>query len=423
MTKDDIKRAALKKRKWLATGLLFFVAVVYFISKKLERPYPWLGFLTAFAEAAMVGALADWFAVTALFRHPLGIPRRIALRIPLFRHTAIIPENKDRIGEGLGDFVERHFLTPEAIIEKLQQEDIAKRSAEWLADPVNSSLIADELCSFLPKVLEAIDDKDVRKFITGNINSAVKSIDLAPLAGQFLSVVTSGNKHQVLFDEGIKLIRNVFEDYKPQIQRKIADETWWIFKLVNGDVKLYNKVVAIIERTLIQIADDPQHELRTKFNEAAKVFIEKLKTSPDFKAKGEAFKEEFLKHPAAQKYFDNVWEDLKGAILRDVARPGSAVRARIKEALMTIGAGLSKDQAVRAKLNVWIQNALVNTISSHRNAISGLIASRVKKWDARTITEMLELQVGEDLQFIRINGTIVGGFVGLLIYFVSLLFS
>jgi len=422
MIKNESKEVSLKKMKRGATGLLLLMVFVYIAAKHGEQTYAWLGYFRAFAEAAMVGAFADWFAVTALFRHPFGVSwlRPIPFIGPLiYNHTAIIPNNKDRIGESLGDFVEGHFLTPEAVRERLEAEDIAGRSAAWLANPDNSSFIVDEFCSFLPRILDAIDDKDIRRFIRENITSAVRSIEIAPLAGNFLDTLTSNNKHQALFDEGLRLVNRLFEDYKPDLGRKITDETPWYLEILGVDTAIYNKVVKGIRETLRQVADNPDHELRKRFNEATLLFIENLKSSPAYKARGEAFKEDILLHPAVQQYLENVWVDMKAMVLDDIKKSDSVIRGRLKEAVTAIGRGLLRDEAVRQKINVWIQNAVIYTVSSHRNAISSLISSQVKKWDAKTLTGTLELQIGKDLQYIRINGTLVGGFVGLIIYLLS----
>src|SRR3990172_9067347 len=388
MIKNESKEVSLKKMKRGATGLLLLMVFVYIAAKHGEQTYAWLGYFRAFAEAAMVGAFADWFAVTALFRHPFGVSwlRPIPFIGPLiYNHTAIIPNNKDRIGESLGDFVEGHFLTPEAVRE----------------------------------MLDAIDDKDIRRFIRENITSAVRSIEIAPLAGNFLDTLTSNNKHQALFEEGLRLVNRLFEDYKPDLGRKITDETPWYLEILGVDTAIYNKVVKGIRETLRQVADNPDHELRKRFNEATLLFIENLKSSPAYKARGEAFKEDILLHPAVQQYLENVWVDMKAMVLDDIKKSDSVIRGRLKEAVTAIGRGLLRDEAVRQKINVWIQNAVIYTVSSHRKAISSLISSQVKKWDAKTLTGTLELQIGKDLQYIRINGTLVGGFVGLIIYLLS----
>jgi uncharacterized membrane-anchored protein YjiN (DUF445 family) len=236
MTEDIRKEASLKKTRRFATSLLLLMVFVFLGAGFFEKNLPWLGYFRAFAEAAIVGALADWFAVTALFRHPLG------LKLP---HTAIIPTNKDRIGESLGKFVEKNFLTPEAISEKLKSADIAGKAADWLSHPRNTELAANEIGGFLPRFVDALNDDDVRRFIRKNVAAALRSLNLAPLAGDFLGLLTSRNKHQELFDQALVLFSNLFENYKPVLRDRITQESGVLFLLVGGDTKLYEKIVTI----------------------------------------------------------------------------------------------------------------------------------------------------------------------------------
>lgn len=409
---DEHREASLRKMKRLATGLLLLMTFVYFISKIYEKKYAWLGFIRASAEAAMVGALADWFAVTALFRYPLGIP------LP---HTAIIPTNKDKIGESLGNFVETNFLTVEAIEEKLQSFDIAGRGVKWLAHPENNNLIIDEFCTFIPKIFEAATDKDIKHFLDENISLAINSIELTPAAGHFLDLLISNNKHKILFDRALILVNRLFEEYKPVLHRKIKEGSPLLFKLFNGDDKVYQKFVNAIHDTLDQIANNPGHALRKKFDKVTQEYIDKLKSSSEYKLKGEALKKEFIQNPVIQKYINNLRSNVKTAILTNVDNPHSYFRAKIKTAIETVVDGLLNDSKILQRINAWIQGVTVDFIGKHRNEIGSLITEKIKKWDAHTVTHKLELQVGRDLQYIRINGTIIGGFVGLLIYSVSLL--
>ncbi len=413
MTEDIIKEASLKKSRRFATSLLLLMVFIFFAAGFFEKNLPLLGYFRAFAEAAIVGALADWFAVTALFRHPLG------LRLP---HTAIIPTNKDRIGESLGKFVEKNFLTPEAISEKLKSADIAGKTADWLSHPRNTELVANEISDFLPRFLAALNDDDIRRFIRKNVASAVRSLNIAPLAGDFLELLTSHNKHRELFDRALVLFSELFENYKPVLQERITEESGVLFLLVGGDTKLYRKIATVFGRTLAEISSDPEHTARKKFDAVMEEFISKMKTSPGYRAKVEEIREEVLGNPAAARYLENIWTDIKEAILRDLADPGSVIRARAKDIIRAIYLGTLTDAHIRERLNHWIQQAVINTVSRHRNEISNIIAEKVKKWDTPTMTRKLELEVGKDLQYIRINGTVIGGLVGLLIHVVSRFF-
>jgi len=413
MQNDRVKKASLKKMQRLATSLLILMGVIFAAAGAYEKTYGWLGFVRAFAEAGIVGALADWFAVTALFRYPFG------LRLP---HTAIIPTNKDRIGESLGKFVEKNFLTPEAVSDKLRSFDLAGRTTEWLGNRANSRLLVDEIASFLPRLLESLDDHDIRRFVRRGAVSSIQSINLAPLFGEFLTVLTSKDKHQVLFDQALLFIEDLFEKIKPDLQTRITAESNWIFLLLNGDTKLYNKIVTVIKETLDQIAGNPGHELRNRFNDAMGDFIRHLKESSEYAAKVETMKQQIIRNRAVSRYLDDVWADLRQAILDDVGNPESAVRKSLEDALRTLYTAFLGDAAVREKMNFWIRSAVAQTVSKHRSEISNLIAEQVKKWDAETMTKKLELEVGKDLQYIRINGTVIGGCIGLLIHVISRLF-
>jgi uncharacterized membrane-anchored protein YjiN (DUF445 family) len=411
--KDELaKELALKKMRRFATLLLVLMLGVFFATTYYAKTYPWLNFLKAFSEAAIVGALADWFAVTALFRYPFG------LRLP---HTAIIPTNKDRIGDSLGAFVQENFLTPEAVRDKLRTIDIAGRSADWLSNDANVDRAAEELSSFIPKALVLANDEEVSNFLKKNIVSGMRSVDLAPLLGDILTVLTSRNKHHALFDRTLVFIRDLFEKYKPDLQTKITKESNWFILLLDGDTILYNKIVSSIRESLDRIASDPDHELRKSFNEGLRDFIEKLKTSQEYMNKVEEIREEILQNPVLNDYLEKVWADIKKMVLADVGKPDSRIKARMKATLSTIYTGMLADPVVRERVNVWIQNAIINTIGKHRNEISGLISGKVKQWDSKTLTGKLELEVGKDLQYIRINGTVIGGCIGLLIYLVTLL--
>lgn len=411
--KDSHKEISLKKMKRLATGLFLLMAVIFLIARLTEGTYTWVSFIRAFAEAAMIGALADWFAVTALFRYPLGI------RLP---HTSIIPNNKDRIGESLGSFVESNFLTPESVKGKLQKIDIARRISEWMAKPANSELIAAEFCSLIPDVLKASDDTDIRHFVKQNVTTAIRKAEIAPSLGHILSILTSNNKHQVIFDHALRLAGQLFEEYRPALQEKITEESPWWLILFNGDITFYNKIVSNVNEILNQLINNPNHELRIKFDKATHEFIQKLKTSPEYRAKGEAIKEEILQNQAVQEYFANVWDDIKTMILNDIANPNSSIKRHLKEAIAAIGNGMLRDDAVLNKINALIQSAIIGIITKYHSEIANLISEQVKNWDSRTITNKIELEIGKDLQYIRINGTIIGGTVGLLIHFITLLF-
>jgi uncharacterized membrane-anchored protein YjiN (DUF445 family) len=405
-------RSDLAQMKRLATALLCGMVVVFFVALYFERNFAWLGFVRAFAEAAMVGALADWFAVTALFRHPMNVP------IP---HTAIIRKNKDRIGASLGNFVENNFLTAEVIAEKLQTMDIPHRVAEWLSAPENAAEIADRITSSVPQLLNALKHDEIQRFLEENIASRVRALEVAPLAGNILSALTAGNRHQFLLDEGLRLAERVLEQNKGFIRSKVEKESpWFVPKFV--DEKIYEKIMTMAEQTLREVNMDSDHELRQKFNVATQTFIHNLRNSDEYKQKVEMLKEDLLENPVVRQYFSSLWTDVKNQIITDVERPESNIRSQIYDSLQSLSNALLEDEAVRRRINTWLQEAILTIVISRKSEITAIISDTVKKWDADTMSDRVELYIGRDLQFIRINGTLVGGLVGLMIYSVSLLF-
>ncbi len=409
---EEQQAAALQRMRRLATGLLMLMVAVFVAARLAEESVSWLGYIRAFAEAAMVGALADWFAVTALFRHPLGLP------IP---HTAIIPRNKDRLGASLGTFVQSNFLSPEILSEKIASWNIAGRVSQWLADSDNSTMVADRIAGAIPDVLTALNDDDVNHFIEINITSRLRAVEVSPLLGNILQTLTANNKHQELFDAALRLAAGLLESNRELIRHKIREESpWYVPGFV--DNKIYEKIITKAEETLSDVNADPDHELRRQFHRATHDFIEKLRTSPDYRDRGEQLKEDMLNHPIVQQYFSRVWSDIKQKILGDVANPDSSIREHIRRAVAGFGEGMARDEAMRDKINNWIRDAAISVLSSRREEIAALISDTVRRWDAETVTRKMELQVGKDLQYIRINGTLVGGLVGLLIYTLSEIF-
>jgi uncharacterized membrane-anchored protein YjiN (DUF445 family) len=411
LANEPAMRRDLARMKQIATALLLGMVCLFAVALYLERDFAWAGFLRAFAEAAMVGALADWFAVTALFRHPMGVP------IP---HTAIIRRNKDRIGASLGNFVENNFLTPEVIASKLETMDIPHRVADWLAQPENAGEIAQRITAVIPEFLNALRHDDVQRFLEENIAARVRALEVAPLAGNLLSALTTNNRHQFLLDEGLKLAERILNDNKDFIRRKIEEETpWYVPKFV--DNRIYDLIITKAEQTLREVNLDNDHELRQKFNVATQDFILNLRHSDDYKQKVESLKEDLLENPVVRQYFSSLWGDVKYRIITDAERPDSNIRQQINTSLQSLSNALLNDETVRNRVNTWLQQVLLSIIINRKSEITAIISDTVKKWDADTMSDRVELYIGRDLQFIRINGTLVGGLVGLIIHSIALL--
>lgn len=410
---EEEKRERLEKMKRVATGLLVAAAIVFVVTSILEARWPWLGYIRATAEAAMVGAIADWFAVTALFRYPMGVP------IP---HTAIIPTRKDRIGKSLGNFVQNNFLSPPVLVARIRGANVALRLAEWLADPEHGDTVGKHAAAGVKGVVQVLRDEEVQEIIEQSLISRVRATQVAPLMGNVLTLVTADNRHQELLDSAIRLFGRAFDENREALRDKIRRETpWWMPTAV--DDQIYNKIVRSVENTLHEVSADPDHPLRGRFNEAVSEFVDRLKTSPEMIARGEEIKEEVLRHPAVRGYSASIWADVKASVLKHSDDPQSEFRRRVGHAVSRFGASLREDEELLNKVNGWVEQAVLYVVDQYRHEVAALIESTVAAWDPEDTTRKIELQIGRDLQYIRINGTLVGGLVGLLIYTVSQLFG
>ncbi|HEY8606323.1 MAG TPA: DUF445 domain-containing protein [Noviherbaspirillum sp.] len=399
----------LRKSRRLATGLLVLMAVLFVAARIAQPRYPWLDFVIAFAEAAMVGALADWFAVTALFRSPLGLP------IP---HTAIIPRNKDRIGDSLSNFLEHNFITQEIIREELRNIDFAGAAAGWLAQPENSRAVARQAVRSVPSLLAVIEDDDVRSFIQHRVSRTLENTQLAPALADILGVLVASGHHRALFDHIIVLCGRALEHNKSYIRWKIHESSpRWMPKAL--DEKLYERILEALQSTLDEMRDEDS-EWRMRFQNVSNDFLHKLRTSEEYEAKLDAILGEVLGHPLVRNYVVDVWHDVKDRLVADAAAPDSHMAAKLEEAVRALGSDLLHDANVQRKLNQWIRIFATETIVGRREVIADLVARVIRKWDADTMSRKLELHVGKDLQYIRINGTLVGGLVGLVLHVVSL---
>jgi uncharacterized membrane-anchored protein YjiN (DUF445 family) len=409
---DEIERQRrLDQMKSRATGLLVLATIVFIATRLLEPRYAWLGFIRAMAEAAMIGGLADWFAVTALFRHPMGIP------IP---HTAIIPARKDRVARTLGAFVQHNFLTGEVIEARLRGLGIGERMAAWIAKPENARTIARQTASALAAGAQVMKDEDVQEFIDHALEERIRKAQIAPLAGKILSVVTEDNRHQDLLDEAIALVARSVEQNHDLIRERVQRESpWWVPTAV--DEKIFLKIVSSIERTLVEVRDDPNHPLRGRFDQALRTFIDNLQHSPQTVARAEALKAEILDAEAVRRFSASLWVDTKAALLRfaENAEATSKEGGTIERALTAFGEAVLADPALVRKVDEMISDIAGFLVEKYQRDIADLITHTVQNWDADVTTRRIELAIGRDLQYIRINGTLVGALAGLLIYTIS----
>jgi uncharacterized membrane-anchored protein YjiN (DUF445 family) len=352
----------------------------------------------------MVGALADWFAVTALFRSPLGLP------IP---HTAIIPRNKERIGNNLAHFLKHNFITQEIIREELRPIDFAGAGTKWLAHSDNTRAAARQIARSLPALLRMIEDEDLVRFMQERLAAARRHVQFAPMLAELLSMLVAGGHHQSLFNHLINIMARIVEENGSYIRWKIDENSpRWLPKAV--DDKIYERLVEALESTLAEMREEDS-EWRYRFHVAVVEFIEKLRTSPEYEAKIEAVLTTTLEHPMFRDYVTELWHDIKARMLKDAVSDDSQIAAKLEQALRAVSEALLQETTVRNKLNL-----ATDAIVERREVIADLVSRVIRKWDPETVSRKLELQVGKDLQYIRINGTLVGGLVGVILYSISL---
>ncbi len=403
---ERARRLTVMKRR--ATGLLVFFTGLFISSRLLESRYPWLAAVRAISEAAMVGGLADWFAVTAIFRHPLGIP------IP---HTAIVPTRKDRIGRSLGNFVQKHFLTREVLTRHLSGIQIARRVATWASRPENARVIATQVASGLARAAEVLPGDEVRDAIHTSLVSRGRATQVAPILGEVLSYVAADGRHQILLDRALELVAGLVHQNRDAIRDRIGSETpWWVPTVI--DEKLYQKIVTGVERLLSEVREQPGHPVRIQFDRVLDDFIEGLKHSPEMIDRAEKAKERLLEAPVVAELSGTLWDSTRKSLMR-YADPTGPSPAPLERGITAAAEALLTNEALLAEIDASINNAIVNAVERYRPEIAELIERTVSEWDAEDATRRIEVAVGRDLQFIRINGTLVGGLVGLLLYLLS----
>lgn len=409
--RDDAVRALqLRRMQRAASLLLAVIAVVYVFARMVEQRHPALGYLRAFCEAALVGGLADWFAVTALFRHPLRVP------LP---HTAIVPQNKDRIGRTLGDFVQRNFLSDEVVLTRLADIDFARIAARWLADPSRTDPLVAHVARGVPQVLDTVADEPARHFVKRNLSAALERIELAPLAANVLEILAASGQHQRLLDELLAQVRRLLESSEPEIRAKVREKTAWLWKKLGVDEAISDRIMRAAEEALAEIGADPQHAWRQRFAAMLDGYVVSLRESPEHRARAERLKQALLEHPALAEYLNQVWDRLRERLREDVRSPDSRVQAGLQDAVRAIGENLLADDAVSEAFNAWLRRVLADLVRQRRQAVAALIEDTVRRWDTGVFTRRIELAIGRDLQYIRVNGTLIGGAIGVLIHALS----
>lgn len=404
---------ALVRMRLVATGLLVFMALVYLAARHFDGAQPAIGFIRAFAEAAMVGGLADWFAVTALFRHPLGLP------IP---HTAIVPRNKDRIGDTLALFLRDNFLVPGVVARRMARLDLASAAGRWLASPQGADgRLRRGASRMAAGLLDAFDPNRLGGMVKGAIGQRLRTLEVAPLIGQALDAAIAKDRHLPLLNGIIRWAGRTLTSNEHLVREMVHERAGSIMRWTGLDETLANKIIDGLDEMLADMAEDPGHPLRAKAEEGLRQLAFDLQFDDRMRARAEQFKLEIIDNPAMQRWIDGMWESARAALLRVAKDPQVGRHGRLGEALNQLGDTLQQDPRLRGMINRFARRAAVGTAADYGDSIVRLVSDTVHGWDAGTITRRLENAVGRDLQYIRINGTIVGGLVGVALHAVDVL--
>lgn len=392
-----------------ATGLLVLAAAVFVASYVWGADDGGWGYVRAAAEAAMVGGVADWFAVTALFRHPLGIP------IP---HTALIPRGKDAIGRGLGEFIERNFLDTDGLVARIEAANPARRLGKWLTDPEHAQAAAQQATVVIAGVADALADEDIQAGIQDALTERLQHIEIAPIIGAVADWAVEGNHHQTIVTAALHAASKGIADNQLFLRVRLGEESpWWVPGSVDDVV--FHRLYEAIQAFLAEMAEDPDHPFRKQLDVRAVELARDLQTSPELQRRAEGLRDELLQHPDFQAWTDSLWDDIKATISTAAETPDSALRRRLEQAFQQGGARLEGDAELQQRINTWVVALARQLAEQSGGEVARLVASTVDRWDAVETSRRLELQVGRDLQFIRINGTLVGGLVGILIHFAT----
>jgi uncharacterized membrane-anchored protein YjiN (DUF445 family) len=405
---DARQRQRLKVMRWTATGLLVLMTAVFALAHAHLGEHPAWAYVRAFAEAAMVGAMADWFAVVALFRHPLGIP---------VWHTAIIPTKKDEIARSLGEFVESHFVTVDAIVTRIRSYDPATKLSQWLVQPHNAEKLGKLLTAAARQILASVDDNHIRALLRTALTKRLESFELAGPVADFGFELVAEKRHHEWLDWALQTTHEWLDSEGADAALGVA-----------LDSVLDNKLLALLKgtattrirnglKTLVDAAaKDPQHPLRVRFDDHVANWLLQIKTDPEVGQRLRNFQTETIHSPRLQAAFEGLWDELRAWLSEDLAHQNRALARHTARIASEWGASLATDSATRIWINESLVSAVIPLIIDNRGKVATFIQTQIDEWSKEEMTERLELAVGRDLQFIRINGTVVGGFVGLSLY-------
>jgi uncharacterized membrane-anchored protein YjiN (DUF445 family) len=396
-----------------ATAMLVAMAAVFFIARELLHLHWGWGYVLAFSEAAMVGGLADWFAVTALFRRPLGLP------IP---HTAIIPENKDRIADTMASFLRTYFLTPQVVARRMRGMNLAGAAGNFLVEPSAGSegRLRQGAASLIGDVLESLDPEKLGGLVKQGMRQQLERLEIAPLLGQLIEAAIADKRHMPVIQGVIQWAGETLEANEDLVRRMIHDKANTILRLTGLDEKVANAILDGVYKMLAEVLVFPDHPLRIRLEEGLEQLADKLKHDPQMQTQVMELKREILANPAMALWLDAMWERLRIAMLRGLRDPDKALAGQLGESLAQLGTALRTDPMIQLQVNRFARRTIAGITTRYGDQIVQLVSETVKRWDAHTVTDRVEAAVGRDLQFIRINGTVVGGLVGLVLHALDL---
>ncbi len=411
---DAIRAAELRRVKLLATLVLVGCLAVFVTSKVLLHYHPVFGFIAAFAEAATIGGLADWYAVVALFRRPLGLP------IP---HTAIIQNNQHRIADKLGEFIEQHFLDAAPVEAKLREVDFASFIADWMSERKRSADLARFVLRLLPEAMNATETSGLKTFVTRRVMTQLQSVNLAPLAAGTLRAFVEEGRHQALLDDLLTAVHGALTqpDTMTAFRAKVRDELPTLLKLYRADAFLVKKIMASATAFFDEVRSDAEHPFRGEFDRMMLSFVDRLATDPAYSGRLDGLKRDLLARPELGDLARNVWSNARSFIEKSASGESTVLQHHLANVFVEAGGALKADAEMRAEINQGLVMVLRSFIAEQKSGVSTFIADQVKGWDMGQLIVLIETNVGKDLQYIRFNGTLIGGLVGLALYTVEVL--
>ncbi|MDQ0784072.1 DUF445 domain-containing protein [Chryseobacterium sp. W4I1] len=408
---DEAKRKQLRKYKMFATGLFVLMAIIFIATTLLEKSNPshWLGYVRAFSEAAMVGALADWFAVTALFRHPLGLP------IP---HTNLIENSKQRLGDNLGSFVVSNFLSPQNIRPYIQKLKVSNFVGEWLAKEKSQEILIRNLSDIVLDILNKLDDTSVSQFISKKVSEMTDDIKLNKVVGNGIGYILEKNDHQRIVTNLSKQIKEYIIENDEMIKERVEKGSYsFIPSFV--DHKIADKIASGLADFFKEIEEDPEHQIRNLITQKIYEFSTDLKEDPKWDDEFKTIKNGLLKSNKLDEYSSDIWISIKKTLMKELLDDQSSLKGYLTKNLNEFSQNLKTDENLQNKIDHWVRVTAYKYILKNTHQFGNLISSTVGNWQGKELSEKMELEVGKDLQFIRVNGTLVGGLVGLIIYTIA----